>query len=162
MALDQVQDKRVVQALQPACPGAITDAKFDRNELTLEIDPARIVEVSHFLKEKDQFVRLAAVTCVDFYPVEPRFEVIYHLHSISRNERLRLKCKVGGPKPEIDSVFEVWKAADWYEREVFDLFGVSFRNHPNLTRILMPHDWQGHPLRKDYPIHGFKYSYPAE
>ncbi len=162
MALDQVQDKRVVQALQPACPGAIVDAGFAHNELTLEIDPARIVEVCRFLKDQDQYVRLAAVTCVDQYPGEPRFEIVYHLHSIARNERLRLKSKIGGSNPEIDSVFEVWKSADWYEREVFDMFGVSFRNHPNLTRILMPHDWQGHPLRKDYPVHGFKYSYPSE
>jgi NADH-quinone oxidoreductase subunit C len=69
---------------------------------------------------------------------------------------------VGGEKPGIDSVYSVWRAADWFEREIFDLFGVGFANHPNLKRILMPEGWDGHPLRKDYPVHGYKYSYPDE
>jgi len=75
---------------------------------------------------------------------------------------VRLKCLVSGADPAIDSVTSVWRAANWYEREVYDLFGVTFRNHPNLVRILMPLDWEGHPLRKDYPVHGYKYSYPSE
>ena len=78
------------------------------------------------------------------------------------NERLRLKCRVSGDAAEIDSVYPVWRAANWYEREVFDLFGIRFRNHPNLTRIMMPDDWEGHPLRKDFPVHGHKYSYKDE
>jgi len=160
MLSDEIKQMRAVQALE-ACPGAIVDASYNLKELTLTIDPARIIEVCELLK-RDQFSRLAAVTCVDWYPMEPRFEVVYHLHSISRNERLRLKCKVDGESPAIDSVVSVWKAADWYEREVFDLFGVTFRNHPNLKRILMPDDWEGHPLRKDYPVHGHKYSYQNE
>jgi NADH-quinone oxidoreductase subunit C len=73
--------------------------------------------------------------------------------------RVRLKCAVSGDNAVIDSVVAVWPGAAWYEREVFDLFGVGFRNHPNLTRILMPDNWEGHPLRKDYPVHGYKYSY---
>ena len=161
MLPDEFRQQRPVQALDHACPGAVTGGKFDRAELTLDIDPARIVEICRFLKQ-DQYARLATVTCVDWHPMEPRFEVVYHLHSIARNERLRLKCKVGAGKPEIDSVYQVWKGADWYEREVFDLFGVTFRNHPNMTRIMMPEDWQGHPLRKDYPVHGHKYSYSNE
>ena len=95
-------------------------------------------------------------------PSEPRFEVIYHLHSLERNQRLRLKCLVSGVNPEIDSATGVWRAANWYEREVYDMFGITFRNHPNLTRILMPIDWEGYPLRKDYPVHGYKSSYPSE
>jgi len=93
---------------------------------------------------------------------EPRFEVVYHLHSTARNQRLRVKCRLGAADPEIDSVTGVWRGANWYEREVFDMFGIKFRNHPNLTRILMPVDWEGHPLRKDYPVHGYKYSYPTD
>jgi NADH-quinone oxidoreductase subunit C len=161
MILEHIREMRVVRALE-SCPGVVTGAKLDRNELTLDIAPERIVEACLFLKEQDQYNRLAAVTCVDRYPMEPRFEVIYHLHSIPRNERLRLKCGVGGERPEIESVYPVWRSADWYEREVFDLFGVTFHNHPNLRRILMPDDWQGHPLRKDYPVHGYKYSYQSE
>jgi NADH-quinone oxidoreductase subunit C len=160
MTAEEIQQLRVVKALE-ACPGVVAAASYDRKELTLTIHPARILEVCEFLKS-DQFTRLASVTCVDWYPMEPRFEVIYHLHSIARNERLRLKCKVGGDDPAIDSVYPVWKSADWYEREVYDLFGVSFRNHPGLKRILMPEDWEGHPLRKDYPVHGHKYSYQHE
>ena len=169
MALtDQLKEMRVTKVLEAALPGAVVDGKFDRGELTLEIAAGRILAVCDHLKNKDRFIRLVAVTCVDRYPAEPRFEVIYHLHSMPRpgvtteDERLRLKARVGGAAPEIDSVFSIWRSADWYEREVFDLFGVNFRNHPNMKRILMPDDWQGHPLRKDYPVHGFKYSYQNE
>ena len=80
--------------------------------------------------------------------------MIYELHSISRKERLRLKCRVRGEDPVIESVVSVWRSANWYEREVFDLFGIRFLNHPDLRRIMMPDDWEGHPLRKDYPITG--------
>jgi NADH-quinone oxidoreductase subunit C len=133
---------------------AIVDGKLDRNELTIEIAPARIVAVCRFLKDAQQFVRLSTVTGVDRYPAEPRFEVNYHLHSIARNQRLRLKCRLSGENPEIDSVTAVWRSANWYERETFDLFGIRFRNHPDLRRIMLPEDWEGHPLRKDYPVTG--------
>jgi len=95
-------------------------------------------------------------------PREPRFDGVCHLHSLDRNERLRLKCLVGGEPPELDSVTEVWTGADWYEREVFDLFGIRFRNHPDLRRLMMPDDWDGYPLRKDYPVHGNRYGYADE
>ena len=131
-------------------------------ETTHIVAPERIVETCRHFKDEDRYERLSAVTCVDWHPAEPRFEVVYHLHSLSQNRRLRLKCRLSGDAPEIDSVYSVWRSADWFEREVFDLFGVRFRNHPNLTRILMPLDWEGHPLRKDYPVHGFKYSYGNE
>ncbi|MCS6954657.1 MAG: NADH-quinone oxidoreductase subunit C [Bryobacteraceae bacterium] len=148
-----------VTALEQALPGALLAGKLDRGEVTLEVTPERIVAVCRFLKGERQFVRLSDVTAVDWYPQEPRFEVVYHLHSLERNERLRLKCRLAGQEPEIDSVTSVWRSANWYEREVYDLFGIRFRNHPELRRIMMPEDWEGHPLRKDYPVHGFKYSY---
>ena len=131
-------------------------------ETTHIVDAAQIVDLCRYFKDDEKYVRLCSLTAVDWHPATPRFEVVYHLHSIERNSRVRLKCKVGGENPEIDSVFSVWRAADWYEREVFDMFGIKFRNHPNLVRILMPLDWEGHPLRKDYPVHGYKYSYPNE
>jgi NADH-quinone oxidoreductase subunit C len=127
-------------------------------DLNQPIAPDRIVEVCRCLKQEKQFNRLSGITAVDRCPAEPRFEVVYLLHSLARNERLRLKCLLGEPY-EIDSVTAVWRSANWHEREVFDLFGIAFRNHPNLRRILLPDDWQGHPLRKDYPVHGYKYSY---
>ncbi|MBK9167427.1 MAG: NADH-quinone oxidoreductase subunit C [Bryobacterales bacterium] len=125
-------------------------------ELTVEVAAEDLVAACQVLKAQHKFVRLSTVTAVDRFPAEPRFEVVYHLYSIEHNQRLRLKCHVGGEAPEVDSVTGVWQGANWYEREVFDLFGIRFRNHPNLTRIMMPEDWQGHPLRKDYPVNGFK------
>lgn len=133
---------------------AVVTGKYDRGELTLEIAPDRIVAVCRHLKERLSFVRLSTVTGVDRYPAEPRFEVIYHLHSLERNERLRVKCRLPGDNPEIDSVTPVWRAANWYERETFDLFGIRFRGHSDLRRIMLPEDWEGHPLRKDYPVTG--------
>ena len=133
---------------------AITGGNCAHNELTLEIAPAKIGSVCGFLKFDQGFARLSTVTAVDRYPAEPRFEVVYHLHSVEHNRRVRLKCRVSGTEAAIDSVTPVWRSANWYEREVFDLFGIQFRNHPNLKRIMMPDDWEGHPLRKDYPITG--------
>jgi NADH-quinone oxidoreductase subunit C len=140
--------------LDGAVAGAIVTGKHDRDELTLEIAPEKIVEALRYAKIEQKYERLSSVTAVDRYPVEPRFEIVYHLHSVSRNKRLRFKCRIGGSHPEIDSATAVYLSANWYEREVFDLFGVRFRNHPDLRRILLPDDWEGHPLRKDYPITG--------
>jgi len=154
MIPEEIKTLPVVAALVEAVPDGVSAAKLDRGELTLEIVAERIVEVCHFLKHDQKFVRLSTVTGVDWYPEEPRFEVVYHLHSPERNERLRLKCRIAGENPEIDSVTGVWQGANWYERETFDLFGVNFRNHPDLRRIMLPDSWEGHPLRKDYPVTG--------
>ena len=154
MTLDELQALPVAAALMGAAPGAVTGGKHDRQELTLEIAADRIVSACRFLKAEQKFVRLSTVTAVDWYPEEPRFEVVYHLHSPERNERLRLKCRVTGENPEIDSVTAIWRGANWYERETFDLFGIRFRNHPDLRRIMLPEDWEGYPLRKDYPVTG--------
>lgn len=162
MIPDQLKDHAVTAALDAQLPEAIIGGHAERGEPTLFIAPARITEVCQFLKHQQGFLRLSAVTCVDWHPADPRFEVVYLLHSLETNARLRLKCWVSDAEPEIDSVTGVWRAANWYEREVFDLFGIRFRNHPDLRRILMPTDWEGHPLRKDYPVHGYKYSYGEE
>lgn len=131
-------------------------------ETTLMVAPDRVIELCRYLKDQEKFVRLSAITAVDWHPAEPRFEVVYHLHSVELNKRLRLKARLSGQHPEIDSATAVWAGANWYEREVYDMFGIVFRNHPNLVRILNPVDWEGYPLRKDYPVHGYKYGYSNE
>ena len=158
MLPDNLREIAVAAAVEAFDAEAVTGGKHDRGELTLEIAPARIVSVCGFLKYEQKFIRLSTVTAVDRYPAEPRFEVVYHLHSIERNERVRLKCRLDGDSPEIESVTSVWRSANWYEREVFDLFGIAFRNHPDLRRIMLPDDWEGHPLRKDYPVTGRGFS----
>ncbi len=148
-------------AIDQQISGAIVDAKPMVDGLVLQIASSQIVAVCRVLKEVAGFERLSAVTGVDWWPREPRFEVIYFLHSLRHNARLRLNVRLGEDE-ELDSVCSVWRGANWYEREVFDLFGIRFRNHPNLERIMMPTDWEGHPLRKDYPVHGHRYSYQDE
>jgi NADH-quinone oxidoreductase subunit C len=154
MTLDELQALPVAAALISAAPGAVTGGSHDRQELMLEIAAERIVSACRYLKAEQNFARLSTITAVDWYPEEPRFEVVYHLHSPERNERLRLKCRVAGENSEIDSVTVIWRGANWYERETFDLFGIRFRNHPDLRRIMLPEDWEGYPLRKDYPVTG--------
>ena len=148
-------------AIAQQFPDAILDAAIAADGPVLTIAPAAIVRVCRVLKESMDFERLSAVTGVDWWPREPRFEVVYFLHSLRRNARLRLTLRLDDTEA-VDSVCPVWHGANWYEREVFDLFGVHFRNHPNLERIMLPADWEGHPLRKDYPVHGHKYSYHDE
>jgi NADH-quinone oxidoreductase subunit C len=99
---------------------------------------------------------LVDVTCVDWYPSEPRFQVTYHILSHSLKERLRLAAMVDSIDTSVDSITPVWPSANFYEREVWDLFGVRFHGHPNLRRIMMPDEWEGHPLRKDYPVEGYR------
>jgi NADH-quinone oxidoreductase subunit C len=154
MLPDNLREQAVALAVEAFDAEAVKGGKYDWNELTLEIAPAKIASVCGFLKYDQAFVRLSTVTAVDQFPAEPRFEVVYHLHSIEHHQRIRLKCRLAGENPVIESVTSVWRGAGWYEREVFDLFGISFSNHPDLRRIMMPDDWEGHPLRKDYPITG--------
>ena len=153
MIPDDLKNNPTVTALADLAVGA----KFDFAELTVEIAVDKIVEAMGRVKNQLKFERITTVTGVDRFPAEPRFEVVYHLQSIANKARLRLKARVSGAKPEIDSVSTVYRGAEWYERETFDLFGIRFLNHPNLTRIMMPEDWEGHPLRKDYPITGTRY-----
>lgn len=144
-------------AIAMAFDGVAATAKVACSELTVEVDPAQIVEALRIARHNLAFERLSTVTGVDRYPAEPRFEIVYHLQSIAGKQWLRLKARVSGNNPEIESALAVYRSANWYEREVFDLFGVRFRNHPDLTRIMMPADWEGHPLRKDYPVTGTRY-----
>jgi NADH-quinone oxidoreductase subunit C len=138
--------------------GAVEGAKFDRAELTIVVKRAAIREACAILRDDPplQFNFLADITAVDWYPNEPRFDVVYHLLSIPRHKRVRLKVKLAGDDPNLESITSVWPSANFFEREVYDLFGVRFPDHPNLRRIMMPEDWEGHPLRKDYPVEGYR------
>lgn len=137
---------------------AVPAVKFDRDEMTIYVDRPYIREACVLLRDNAQFPFnfLSDITCVDWYPSEPRFEVIYHLLSIPKKDRVRLKVRLDGSSPVIESVTSVWAGANYFEREIFDLFGVRFTGHPYLRRILMPEDWEGYPLRKDYPVEGYR------
>jgi len=161
MLPDKLTSYPVAAALAQGFSDAITDGHDEHGELTLFIAPAAIADVCRSLKQEQEFNRISGITGVDWWPADPRFEVVYLLHSVPRNLRVRLKCRVA-ENEEIESVTSVWRGANWYERETFDMFGIRFRNHPDLRRIMMPTDWEGHPLRKDYPVHGHKYSYQNE
>jgi NADH-quinone oxidoreductase subunit C len=125
-----------------------------RDEVTVTVRKEDITDICRFLKENLGYNLLIDVTAVDNMGKAPRFMMVYHLCSLPKKERLRLKASVDESDPTIDSLFPIWKTANWLEREVFDLFGILFNNHPDLRRILMPGDWVGHPLRKDYPLQG--------
>lgn len=154
--LEQLKGSPAVAALQSA--SLVESAKFDRDELTIYVNRADITRACETLRESPEtkFNFLADITCVDVFPSEPRFEVIYHLLSHSQKDRVRLIAKVPGGDPAIESLMGLWPSSNFFEREIFDLFGVRFLGHPNLRRIMMPEDWEGHPLRKDYPVEGYR------
>ena len=136
-------------------PEAIEEARHFRDEVTLYLRPGHFLPACRFLRDELGYSFLADVTALDLYPQEPRFEVVYHLLAMGRSERLRLKVRVGGENPRCASAVPVWPAANAFEREVFDLFGIVFDGHPFLRRLLLPEDWEGYPLRKDYPVGGY-------
>ncbi len=137
---------------------SVEDAREFRGETTIYIRPDRLIRVCEFLREEPSltFEFLSDITAVDLYPNEPRFEVVYHLVSLQNVQRLRLKVRTSGQDPRVDSLVPVYQSANAFEREIFDLFGVQFAGHPYLRRILMPEDWEGYPLRKDYPTEGYR------
>jgi NADH-quinone oxidoreductase subunit C len=130
-------------------------AKFVLGELTVTVDRENIVAACEALKQAS-YIFFEDFTAVDWYPSEPRFQLCYSLLSFSLKRRIRLVVRLTSDDATISSVTDVWPAANFYEREVFDLFGVNFTGHPRLTRIMMPEDWKGHPLRKDYPVEGYR------
>ncbi len=134
------------------CSGAVINEDLNATPQALIINPNSIVEVCAFLhaNPKTYFDQLACLTGLDNGPEAGTMEVIYNLYSIPHQLSLMLKCVLDRTKPEIDSVCEIWRTANWHEREAFDLVGITFLNHPDLRRILLPADWEGHPLQKDY------------
>jgi len=156
--LEQLKTHPAVARLLAWNKDAIQSVKFDRDEMTVSMERGSIREACALLRDDAEcaFNFLSDITCVDWYPAEPRFEVIYHLLSIPKKERVRLKVRLHSDNAAVESVTSVWPGANFFEREVFDLFGVRFTGHPYLRRILMPEDWEGHPLRKDYPVEGYR------
>jgi NADH-quinone oxidoreductase subunit C len=156
--LELLKERPAVACLISGLPNALQAAKFDRNELTLWIDQMHLIDALNLLRSSSttRFAVLADLTAVDWFPSEPRFEVVYSLLSHERRERIRIKVKVSGADPYIESITSLWAGASPFEREVFDLFGIRFQGHPDLRRILMPDEWEGHPLRKDYPVEGYR------
>jgi NADH-quinone oxidoreductase subunit C len=155
----------VCDALEEAFPGfddAIEKVVVDRDELTLHIVPERIVEVCRAMRDDEtlRFELCSSVSAVDYLGAdERRLHVAYHLTSMTYRRRVRLEVAVSAEAPYVPSVTSVYPTADWQERETYDMFGVVFEGHPNLTRILMPDDWEGHPQRKDYPLGGIPVEY---
>ena len=137
-------------------PEVISQVISFRGELTLVVRREHLRRLAEFLATDSElaYTYLSDVTGVDRFPIEPRFELNYHLLCLSRRDALRLRVALPGDSPVIESVVPVWPTANWHEREIFDLFGMRFEGHPNLRRMLLPDDWEGYPLRKDYPVEG--------
>ncbi|MGZ6392217.1 MAG: NADH-quinone oxidoreductase subunit C [Ktedonobacterales bacterium] len=148
-----------VTLLRERFPNDVLDVSEHRGETTVVLRPESIEQACFALRDAPslRYNFMADLTAVDWPEREPRYDIVYHLLSLETRAVVRLKVRVGDddtPSPEVPTVTTVWPAANFYEREVFDLFGVRFAGHPNLTRIMMPSDWVGHPLRKDYPLTG--------
>jgi NADH-quinone oxidoreductase subunit C len=146
----------VLQRLREQFDEALLEVKVSRNETTAILRPNDLVRVCRFLRDDLDlaFDFLSDVTGVDRLRLpesSPRFEVVYHIYSLQHRRRLRLKVRVDEGEA-VPTITGVWPTANWHEREVYDMFGVPFEGHPDLRRILMPDDWEGHPLRKDYPV----------
>ena len=156
-----LHDLDAVRAVHPENPALLaladlaTGAKFDRDELTLPVARENIVAAVRAVQQAG-YNFLETVTAVDWYPSEPRMQITYHILSHTLKARVRLVVPLNGDDLSLSSITSVWPSANFYEREVFDLFGVHFSGHPKLTRIMMPLDWEGHPLRKDYPVEGYR------
>jgi NADH-quinone oxidoreductase subunit C len=148
----------VTARLNALSPGLVSGAEIFREELTITVARAELSRAAGFLRDDPelQFTFLSDLTATDHFPLEPRFAVVYHLLSIPHRQTLRLRTWTEGANPVVPSVTSIWPTANWHEREVFDLFGIRFEGHPDLTRLLLPLDWEGHPLRKDYPTGGYR------
>jgi len=156
--LEQLKSRPELARLLSWNPEAVTAAKFDRDELSIYVDRQHVAEACSILRATPElrYDYLCDITCVDWYPSEPRFEAVIHLLSLQFKKRVRLKVRLSGDDARMPSLTPIWPAANFYEREVFDLFGVHFEGHPYMRRIMMPEGWEGHPLRKDYPVEGYR------
>jgi NADH-quinone oxidoreductase subunit C len=148
-------DHPAVKAILTWNADALTDARFDRDELTLTIAPESIREAAATVQAAG-YNFFEDLTAVDWFPSIPRFQLSYHILSHTFKERIRLRVMVSEPDPTVESITSVWPSANFYERETYDMFGIRFAGHPNLRRIMMPDEWEGYPMRKDYPVEGYR------
>ena len=153
-----LEQNPIIAKIRAWRPEAVAGLISFRGELTVVVYREHLLPLAEFMISDAElaFTYLSDVTAVDRFPIEPRFELNYHLLSIDRGLRLRLRVRIAGAEPTLPTVTPVWPTANWHERENFDLFGIRFQGHPDLRRILMPDDWEGYPLRKDYPVEGFR------
>ncbi len=152
---------QIAKMIEEKFAGQVLGTTAHAGQVGVSLRKDRIKEVCLYLRDEPllRMDRLADLTAVDFsaYPGDngPRFEVVYNLISIVYHHRIRLKVRAPEEDPRVDSVSSIWQTANWHERETFDLMGIKFDGHPDLRRILMPEDWEGHPLRKEYPLKGY-------
>jgi NADH-quinone oxidoreductase subunit C len=153
--LAEKSDHPAIAAILSWKSEALADARWDREEMTLTIPREEITGAARCVQQAG-YNFLEDVTAVDWFPSVPRFQVSYHLLSHALKQRLRLRVLLDEASPAVETITSVWPSANYYEREVFDLFGIRFDEHPNLRRIMMPEEWTGYPLRKDYPVEGYR------
>jgi len=149
-----VENHRAVSKIKERFSEDILDIKESCGEVIIVVKKENIVELCKYLRDTLEYNFLVDITAVDYLGKEPRFNVVYQLRSMPNKDMLRIKAVVDENDTSIDSISSLWSTADWLEREVFDLFGITFNGHPDMRRILMADDWEGYPLRKDYPLQG--------
>jgi NADH-quinone oxidoreductase subunit C len=148
-----VVEKAVAKLQQELGESALGVEEF-RGQTSVTLDREAVVNACQMLRDDPEldFNFLAALTAVDYWPSEPRFKIVYQLYSLANKEFIGLRAQLSNESPEISTIESIYPNANWHEREVFDMFGVTFRDHSDQRRIIMPYDWEGHPLRKDYPL----------
>ncbi len=154
----------IVEKLKEKFPEEVLDIKEFRGQVSVTLKKEKILDIFRFLhNDPDLFFDYLVDVCGADYlgKKEKRFEVVYHIYSIKHRHALRIKAEVAGDNPSIDSVVAIWVGANWHEREAYDMYGIVFNGHPDLRRILLPEDWEGYPLRKDYPVKGPEKEWPG-
>jgi len=148
-----MEKKNIIEALKKKFPEQIMDISSQFGDEIITFESSALLDIANFLRDKPyEYTMLLDLTCVDYKGEDQRFEMVYHFLSLSLNDRIRLKTRLPEISPKIDSLTSIWKNANWLEREVYDMFGIHFNGHPYLIRIFMYEGFEGHPLRKDYPM----------
>ena len=142
-----------VESIRSGVPDSVVSAREYAKQVSVVVAREKVVEVARHLKDREDFKYCVDVTAVDWKKREPRFDVVYHFYSFSKNDRIRVKCGVADGQ-DVPSIAEVFLSANWSEREAYDMFGIRFAGHPDLRRILTWEGFNGHPLRKDFPLEG--------